>query len=261
MAIAVRALLRRDGGHPAAGPARCRSRTGERVQAAAFLGPALLLLGVGLIYPAILTVYLSLLRARPTFDRRSSGSTTTAGSSPTPSSSRCSATPLLWVVLTPLARDRHRPALRRPRRPGALRDVRQGADLHADGDLARRRVDHLEVRLRLPSGDQRRRSACSTRSSSWFGVDTDSFLLEPPWNTLFLIVVMIWIQAGFAMVILSAAIKAHPGRHRRGRPPRRRQRAGRCSAASRCRASGPSLIVVLITITSPPSRSSTSSAP
>jgi alpha-glucoside transport system permease protein len=36
------------------------------------------------------------------------------------------------------------------------------------------------------------------------------WLLETPWNTLFLIIVMIWIQAGFAMTILSAAIKAIP---------------------------------------------------
>ena len=36
------------------------------------------------------------------------------------------------------------------------------------------------------------------------------WLLDPPLNTLLLIVVMIWIQAGFAMVVLSAAIKAIP---------------------------------------------------
>lgn len=42
------------------------------------------------------------------------------------------------------------------------------------------------------------------------GFEPVRFLQDPPWNTLFLIVVMIWIQAGFAMVILSAAIKAVP---------------------------------------------------
>jgi alpha-glucoside transport system permease protein len=36
------------------------------------------------------------------------------------------------------------------------------------------------------------------------------WLIDAPWNTLFLIVVMIWIQAGFAMTVLSAAIKAIP---------------------------------------------------
>ncbi len=36
------------------------------------------------------------------------------------------------------------------------------------------------------------------------------FLQDSPWNTVFIIVVMIWVQAGFAMVLLSAAIKAIP---------------------------------------------------
>jgi alpha-glucoside transport system permease protein len=44
----------------------------------------------------------------------------------------------------------------------------------------------------------------------WFGGTPQQWLLDGPWNTLFLIVVLIWIQAGFAMVILSAAIKAIP---------------------------------------------------
>lgn len=44
----------------------------------------------------------------------------------------------------------------------------------------------------------------------WLGFDTQQFLLNPPWNTFFLIAVMVWIQAGFAMTILSAAIKAIP---------------------------------------------------
>jgi alpha-glucoside transport system permease protein len=45
----------------------------------------------------------------------------------------------------------------------------------------------------------------------WFGGSPQQWLLNEPWNTLFLIVVLIWIQAGFAMVVLSAAIKAIPG--------------------------------------------------
>jgi alpha-glucoside transport system permease protein len=44
----------------------------------------------------------------------------------------------------------------------------------------------------------------------WLGMKPANWLLEPPWNTLFLIAVLVWIQAGFAMVILSAAIKAIP---------------------------------------------------
>ncbi|MCE7481666.1 carbohydrate ABC transporter permease [Microbacterium profundi] len=44
----------------------------------------------------------------------------------------------------------------------------------------------------------------------WFGAEPQQFLLNPPWNTLFLIVVLIWVQTGFAMVILSASIKGVP---------------------------------------------------
>ncbi len=42
------------------------------------------------------------------------------------------------------------------------------------------------------------------------GGTPQQFLHNGPWNTFLLIVVMVWIQAGFAMVILSAAIKAIP---------------------------------------------------
>ncbi len=44
----------------------------------------------------------------------------------------------------------------------------------------------------------------------WLGFEPQQFLLNPPWNTGFLIVIMIWIQTGFAMTILSASIKAIP---------------------------------------------------
>lgn len=44
----------------------------------------------------------------------------------------------------------------------------------------------------------------------WLGGQPVSFLSNAPWNTLFLIVVLIWIQTGFAMVVLSAAIKGVP---------------------------------------------------
>jgi alpha-glucoside transport system permease protein len=43
-----------------------------------------------------------------------------------------------------------------------------------------------------------------------FGGTPQQWLLNSPLNTLLLIVVLVWIQAGFAMVILSAAIKAIP---------------------------------------------------
>jgi len=44
----------------------------------------------------------------------------------------------------------------------------------------------------------------------WIGLDPYQFIINEPWNTFFLIVVMVWIQTGFAMTVLSAAIKAVP---------------------------------------------------
>jgi ABC-type sugar transport system permease subunit len=43
-----------------------------------------------------------------------------------------------------------------------------------------------------------------------FGGEPQAWLQQSPWNTLFLIAIMIWIQTGFAMVVLSSAIKAVP---------------------------------------------------
>jgi alpha-glucoside transport system permease protein len=43
-----------------------------------------------------------------------------------------------------------------------------------------------------------------------FGGEPQRWLQEPPINTFLLIVVMIWIQTGFAMVVLSASIKGVP---------------------------------------------------
>jgi alpha-glucoside transport system permease protein len=47
----------------------------------------------------------------------------------------------------------------------------------------------------------------------WFGMEPVDFLRQAsiiPWNNFFLMVIMIWIQTGFAMVVLSAAIKGVP---------------------------------------------------
>lgn len=44
----------------------------------------------------------------------------------------------------------------------------------------------------------------------WIGLEPQQFLLGSPANTFFLIAVMVWIQTGFAMTVLSASIKAIP---------------------------------------------------
>jgi alpha-glucoside transport system permease protein len=45
---------------------------------------------------------------------------------------------------------------------------------------------------------------------SGLGMSPTAWLQQTPWNNLLLMVIMIWMQVGFAMVVLSAAIKAIP---------------------------------------------------
>jgi alpha-glucoside transport system permease protein len=42
------------------------------------------------------------------------------------------------------------------------------------------------------------------------GNEPIAWLLQEPWNNFYLMVIMVWLQTGFAMVILSAAIKSVP---------------------------------------------------
>ncbi len=45
---------------------------------------------------------------------------------------------------------------------------------------------------------------------TFFGGQPVDFINVAPWNNLFLMVILIWVQTGFAMVVLSAAIKGVP---------------------------------------------------
>ena len=42
------------------------------------------------------------------------------------------------------------------------------------------------------------------------GGESQPWLNLPPWNNLFLIIIMVWLQTGFAMVVISSAIKGIP---------------------------------------------------
>lgn len=42
------------------------------------------------------------------------------------------------------------------------------------------------------------------------GGEPQAWLIQQPWNTFFLIIILVWLQTGYSMVILSAAIKGMP---------------------------------------------------
>ncbi len=183
---------------------RFRSRRQAVTMAAIFAGPALLLLAVGLVYPAVRTIWMSLM------DRRSEdfvglenyaflfGGGATAFINT-----------LLWVVVVPLGStaiglvyavliDKSR--LEKVAKsllflPMAISFVGAGIIWKFMYEYRGAGQEQIGLLNAVLVG---------------LGFEPVRFLQDSPWNTIFLIAVMVWIQAGFAMVVLSAAIKAVP---------------------------------------------------
>lgn len=187
---------------------RLRSKGGERVQAAAFLGPSLALIGVGLLYPAGVTVYQSLFGAA-TFNPPFVGLDNYVSLFTNSQQLQVLRNTLLWVLLTPT--------------------ISTGIGLvyavlvdRAPFEKFAKALLFLPMAISMVGASiiwkfvYDYKSGASTQIGllnqilKWLGVDTYNFLLESPWNTIFLIVILIWVQAGFAMTILSASIKGIP---------------------------------------------------
>ena len=70
--------------------------------------------------------------------------------------------------------------------------------------------DYRPVLEGVPADKQPAQIGLINQIIVWLGGEPQQFLLNAPANTFFLIAVMIWIQAGFAMTVLPASIKAIP---------------------------------------------------
>ncbi|SKA19609.1 carbohydrate ABC transporter membrane protein 1, CUT1 family [Marinactinospora thermotolerans DSM 45154] len=175
-------------------------------QAVCFLGPALLLLLLGLVYPAIRTTALSF------FDRSGDslvGLDNYVWMFTQPEILTVLRNTLLWVLFAPFLAtatgllyailvDRSRfesVAKSLMFMPMAISFV--GASI----------IWRFVYAVRPAESDQ---IGLLNQIVVWFGGEPQQWLLNQPLNTLLLIVVLIWVQAGFAMVVLSAAIKAIP---------------------------------------------------
>jgi|SRR6478735_1201075 len=185
---------------------RLRSRNGERVQTAAFLAPSLLLIGIGLLYPAIVTVWQSF-HGASSFDAPWVGLDNYKDLFTDPQQLTVLRNTLLWVILTPI--------------------ISTGIGLVYAVLIDRARFERfakalmfLPIAISMVAASIIWKFVYAYRSGEqdqigllnqvlvWLHLDPYNFLLESPWNTFFLIVILIWIQAGFAMTILSASIKS-----------------------------------------------------
>lgn len=171
-----------------------------------FLGPALLLIAFGLVYPAINTVLSSF--KSPNLQEWV-GADNYVEVFTNPSMRRVLLNTLLWVMLVPTVST----AI------GLIYAVL--VDRTRFEKLAKTLV-FLPMAISMVGASiiwkfvydfkpaSRPQTGLANQFLVWLGLDPQQFLLNWPWNTLFLIAVMVWIQAGFAMTVLSASIKAIP---------------------------------------------------
>jgi alpha-glucoside transport system permease protein len=185
---------------------RLRSRRGERVQTLAFVLPAVFMLTVGLLYPAVRTFYESFRNAAST---KFIGIENYQWLFTDPAQLTILRNTAIWVIVTPFLAttiglvyavlvDRVRGEAAAKAfifLPMAISFV--GASLIWKFVYDYRSIEQSQIGL-------------ANQILVWLGVDPYRFLLTEPWNTLFLVAIMIWIQSGFAMTVLSASIKAIP---------------------------------------------------
>ena len=186
---------------------RARGRS-DLVASLAFVLPAFLMLAIGLLYPGLRTIYQSF------FDRRTVNFVGLDNYETIVTNSALVTVlqnTFLWVVITPIVAtfigliyavlvDRARiEAFAK-----ALIFMPLAISL-VGASIIWRFV--YEFRPDQQGVDQ---IGIANQVLVWLGFEPQQFLLGWPSNTIFLIVVLIWVQAGFAMTVLSAAIKAIP---------------------------------------------------
>jgi alpha-glucoside transport system permease protein len=186
---------------------RFRSRRGEVVQTVSFVIPAVLLIILGLLYPGLRTVYESFRDANSTAFVGLDNYHTIFTDKNELVVLRNTA---IWVVLTPIAAT-------------VIGLVYAILVDRARFEKFAKALIFLPMAISLVGASLIWKFVYDYRSAEnpqigilneilkLLGFDTYQFLLNEPWNTLFLIVIMIWVQAGFAMTVLSAAIRAIPG--------------------------------------------------
>ncbi|WP_405429941.1 carbohydrate ABC transporter permease [Micromonospora sp. NBC_00617] len=183
-----------------------RTRPREGVFALFFLLPTLLLLTIGLVVPAIRTVLLSLMNGSST---EWVGLRNYSWMFSDDSMLRVLINTLVWVVLVPLVATAfgliYAVLVDKARFEAVAKSL---IFLPMAISFVGASIIWKFVYAYRGEGDQ---IGLLNQIVVSLGGEPKQWLLESPLNTLLLIVIMVWIQAGFAMVVLSAAIKSIPG--------------------------------------------------
>jgi alpha-glucoside transport system permease protein len=187
---------------------RSRGKRAEWWQGFAFVAPAVLLLLVGLLYPALRTAFQSFLNGDST---SFVGVDNYATVFTQPDLLIVLRNTFFWVVLTPLVATAvgllYAVLVDRSRVESFAKSL---IFLPMAISLVGASIIWKFVYEFRPNQQNIQQIGLVNQFLVWLGFEPVNLLLVPFWNNLLLIVVMIWIQAGFAMTILSAAIKAIP---------------------------------------------------
>jgi alpha-glucoside transport system permease protein len=187
---------------------RFGGKRGDRATAIAFLGPTVLLVTIGLIYPGLRTIFVSFFDAAGKkfigFDNYQTIFTTS-------DEVTILRNTVLWVVVTPLI------ATAVGLVYAVLVDGTRFESLAKALVFLPMAISFVGASIiwkfvyeYRPDQGSIQQIGLLNQIVVWCGGSPQQWLLNTPWNTLFLIFVLIWIQAGFAMTILSASIKAIP---------------------------------------------------
>jgi alpha-glucoside transport system permease protein len=172
-----------------------------------FLGPAIALLLVGLVIPAIRTFYLSLLNAD---SDKFIGAKNYQWAFTSSDIQQVLLNTLLWIIIAPVVTTVAGLALAllvdRLKRQAVYKSLIFMP--MAVSFVGASFIWRFVYEARDPSQDQ---VGLLSQIVIWLGVkDPPNWILTHPLNNFLLMVIMIWVQTGFAMVVLSAAIKALP---------------------------------------------------
>jgi alpha-glucoside transport system permease protein len=186
-------------------------RTSERVQRLVkyllFLAPALIFLFIGLIAPAIRTLYLSFRDAR---GDNFVGLENYIWAFTQPEILQILRNTGIWMVVAPIASTALGLTIAvltdRMKRPGLVKSLifMPMAISFVGAGIIWKFVYQFQPNDRVAE------IGLLSQIAEWLGFVPTNWILTAPLNTFLLIVVFVWIQTGFAMVILSAAIKAIP---------------------------------------------------
>jgi alpha-glucoside transport system permease protein len=186
---------------------RSRAGAGYLLQLVAFLSPALILLAIGLVYPIVSTSIAAFRNSRGNrwvglenfqwvFNPNGPGMTVVLNT-------------IIWVLIVPIV--------------STILGLAYAQFIdHSRGERFFKILVFMPMAISFVGASIIWRFVYDAKPADqqqigllnqvvvWFGGQPVQWLQNSPWNTFFLIVVLIWIQTGFAMVVLSAAIKGVP---------------------------------------------------